>query len=445
MENSRGRPTGGKSSVRCMFSRNLSVPDFVRRFFVSCSQNSEALALRPPLKFGCGWREISHKGRCRKDSERTYVGKEGRVQMKIVAGLGSVDEYIPYVEAGADEFFCGYVPYSWTKKYGALLPLNRREVLCSNVQLGAFSELEILAAMIRKYKKPVHLTFNSLYYIPEQYPEIANIIIRCIPIGFNSFIVADPALLLYLRQSGINCEIHLSGETAEVNSEMLKYFEKQNLKRLIFHRKNSIEDMNSIINKAGNLTEFEAFTLNEMCQFTGAFCNSLHCDEMCHLCLVPYELGQISEMRLKENELKDFLLSLEFQTNETQAENIRSAENVDEPEDDGYLCGQTGCGLCALYQLEKAGVTHLKLVGRGNYTDYMERDIKNLRKALEILKDVLDMEKTGNIPAGPEAERRYISQMKREIFGPAGKCSGVCYYRETETSRIINSSHYFFG
>ena len=77
----------------------------------------------------------------------------------------------------------------------------------------------------------------------------------------------------------------------------------------------------------------------------------------------------------------------------------------------------------------EAGVTHLKLVGRGNYTDYMERDIKNLRKALEILKDVLDMEKTGNIPAGPKAERRYISQMKREIFGPAGKCSGMCYYR----------------
>ena len=29
--------------------------------------------------------------------------------MKIVAGLGSIDEYIPYVKAGADEFFCGYV------------------------------------------------------------------------------------------------------------------------------------------------------------------------------------------------------------------------------------------------------------------------------------------------------------------------------------------------
>ena len=101
---------------------------------------------------------------------------------------------------------------------------------------------------------------------------------------------------------------------------------------------------------------------------------------------------------------------------------------MDEPEDDSYLCGQTGCGLCALYWLGKAGVTHLKLVGRGNYTDYMERDIRNLRKALEILKDVLDMEKTGNIPAGLKAEETYISQMKKELFGSAGKCSGMCYY-----------------
>ena len=119
------------------------------------------------------------------------IRKGVKTQMKIVAGLGSIDEYIPYVKAGADEFFCGYVPYSWTEKYGTLLPLNRREVLCSNVQLGAFSELEILASMVKKYEKPVHLTFNSLYYIPEQYLEIANIIIRCMSIGFQSFIIAS--------------------------------------------------------------------------------------------------------------------------------------------------------------------------------------------------------------------------------------------------------------
>ena len=45
------------------------------------------------------------------------IRKGVKTQMKIVAGLGSIDEYIPYVKAGADEFFCGYVPYSWTEKY----------------------------------------------------------------------------------------------------------------------------------------------------------------------------------------------------------------------------------------------------------------------------------------------------------------------------------------
>ena len=68
--------------------------------------------------------------------------------MKITAGLGSIDEYVRYVEAGADEFFCGYVPYEWNKKYGTVLPLNRREVFCSNVQLGSLSELEIVARFL---------------------------------------------------------------------------------------------------------------------------------------------------------------------------------------------------------------------------------------------------------------------------------------------------------
>ena len=61
--------------------------------------------------------------------------------MKITAGLGSIDEYIRFAEAGADEFFCGYVPYSWAKKYGTVMALNRREVFCYNVArfVGAYA------------------------------------------------------------------------------------------------------------------------------------------------------------------------------------------------------------------------------------------------------------------------------------------------------------------
>ena len=37
--------------------------------------------------------------------------------MKITAGIGSTDAYIPCVEAGAQELFCGYVPADWMEKY----------------------------------------------------------------------------------------------------------------------------------------------------------------------------------------------------------------------------------------------------------------------------------------------------------------------------------------
>ena len=87
---------------------------------------------------------------------------------------------------------------------------------------------------------------------------------------------------------------------------------------------------------------------------------------------------------------------------------------MDEKYDDsGYLCGATGCGLCALYRLRDAGITHLKLVGRGNYTDFMEKDIRNLRKALQILENA-------------DTEADFRMEMKKQIF-PFG-CSGNCYY-----------------
>ena len=341
--------------------------------------------------------------------------------MKITAGLGSIDDYPRYVRAGADELFCGYVPFSWSEKYGTVLPLNRREVLNYNVQIGSFSELEILANMVQKYQKPVHLTFNSLYYRPEQYEEIARIIQQCRSIGFESYILADPALLVYLRKEKIDCEVHLSGDLGTVNSAMTEVFAKEYPKRIIFQRKNTISEMRAVIQHIPAQkeatrkewtypTEFEAFALNELCQFSGAFCNSLHCDEMGYLCRVPYWKKPVS---LSESKL-------EKQEKNRPGENISisewdsASEQTNPVSEDGYLCGATGCGLCTLKQLSDAGITHLKLVGRGNYTNFMERDIRNLRRMLEILED-------------SSTEEEYIRAMKAELF-PNG-CSHMCYAR----------------
>ena len=75
--------------------------------------------------------------------------------MKIVAALGCSDDYIRLVQAGADEVFCGFVPYEWNKTYGNLFPLNRREVLYYNVQINSYDDMKILKKMEEKYKVPL--------------------------------------------------------------------------------------------------------------------------------------------------------------------------------------------------------------------------------------------------------------------------------------------------
>ena len=354
--------------------------------------------------------------------------------MKIVAGLGSIDEYETFVKAGADELFCGYVPFSWAEKYGVFQPLNRREVLFYNVQIGSMSELMILKKMMDYYGKPVKLTFNSLSYTNEQYPLIAEIISQCMAAGFTDFIIADMALILYLRQQNIPCKIHVSGELSEVNRGMIEQLLPFGIKRIIFHRKNSLEDMRSCISYLTEKkqervlawkdcctdeipdvpAEFEAFVLNELCHFSGAFCNSLHCDELTHLCRVPYELGNVREQPPvnRKNSKENILCAQNL---------LQVQEKNDEPSEeafdaDGYLTGSTGCGLCALYQLKQAGITHLKLVGRGNYTDFMEKDIRQLKKALQILDNV-------------DNEQEFLFEMKKTLF-PKG-CSNRCYYFQT--------------
>ena len=92
--------------------------------------------------------------------------------MKITAGLSSIDDYERLVKAGADEVFCGFVPYEWNKEYGSLFPLNRREVLYYNIQISSYVDMKILKKMVERYKVPVSIAFNSLYYLEEQYPFI---------------------------------------------------------------------------------------------------------------------------------------------------------------------------------------------------------------------------------------------------------------------------------
>lgn len=339
---------------------------------------------------------------------------QGIRSMKIVVGMGFVDEYIDYVMAGADEVFIGYISEEWSRKYSDLMPANRREVYYYNVQLGSYSEMMILSEMVKVYKVPVTITFNALSYTRVQIQDIIKMVDKCYNLGFCKYIVADYELFIGLvswkNEYNKDISIHISGEYSELNHVLVEKLFREGADRIIFPRQTSLGEMKKMIcqfnendnieniNKnAGNSMEFEAFVMNEKCHFTGAYCNSLHCDEMCHMCKVDYVF------------VKD---------DENTSVNEMSMNGIEEAE---AIVGNSGCGLCALWKLRDAKVEYLKIVGRGGNTENTIKEISSVKKALEILKK-------------SNSENEYIKEMKKHIFGlgetKTNMCSGNCYYKE---------------
>lgn len=301
--------------------------------------------------------------------------------MKIVAGLGTIDDYEAYIEAGADELFIGYVPYAWQRSFGTGTPLNRREVHYVNVNIGSRSELEILAEKIKQKNVPVSIAFNSLNYEEEQYPVIMDIITDCSELGFKDIIVADIGLLIHLYKCGLSktLNIHVSGELGEMNSSQIKLLERLEISRIIYHRGTTLDDMQYMIAHTKSL-EHEAFFMNERCHFTGAYCNSIHCDELVPMCRVPYKVEGYNPIEQDAEE---------------------SMDSID------------GCGLCALKRLYNMGVTHIKIVGRGASTEYMIDCIKKAKDAINIL-------------STSKSEEEYVSLVQSNII--TNPCNHRCYY-----------------
>lgn len=334
-------------------------------------------------------------------------------QMKIVVGMGSIDDYIPYVEAGADEIFVGYVPHWYREKYGAEALLNRREVMNYNVQIGSESELLILREMIKKYRVPVTIAFNGLIFSDEQREDAIKIMRDCQKIGYSEFILAEAELIRQI-ESKDDFRIHISGECTEWNWETLKALGSESVTRIIFPRQTTIDEMQALTD--GKYT-YEAFFLNERCEFTGAYCNSFHCDEMCHLCKVPYRLGKmVDSISEQDAEGAAYVTDgrkegLAEETSFAQkGEPITESEGDENSQEDLY--GATGCGACALWRLREAGITHLKIVSRGNQTESTLRDIRETKRLLDKM-----------VLCDNEDEYVAVTKDLRE------NCSGNCYYK----------------
>lgn len=330
--------------------------------------------------------------------------------MRIVTPLPNHEYYEPLVEAGAGEFYCGYIPFEWLRRYVNVMPGDRREFLLVTGTFTSMSSMKILARKIERYNVPVKITLNAHFYTLEQYPLLLDNIRRLMDLGIDTFIVADVAFVLYLREQNVGCNIHLSGEAGALNHSSHAFFRQFDISRYIFPRKTDVADIAACI-EANNYNgmEYEAFVLNSLCSYSGAYCNTIHCEEMLPICYAPYRTARVDESSQRFSEIGETLKVIRQLRDESASGAIQLRGKQQAL--DGL--GSSGCGLCKVKELLEVGVTHLKVVGR---------DVRNLE---QLKRDLESIQRLAGLAGTGIDNETFEQTVKRDYLNH--KCS-ICYY-----------------
>lgn len=314
--------------------------------------------------------------------------------MKLISPIDSKAEAAALLAAGADELYGGYVPPVWQQRFGLLASINQRTF--AGAQLESVADLQDVVGRCLQHGGEFALTLNAPFYSAAQQPLLLDYVGEAVVAGVTSVILADLALLRLLKREFPQLLYHASTLAHLSNSAAIRFYQAQGIGRVVLPRHLTVAEMATIRRQVADVA-CDAFLLVGKCPNTEGLCTFHHSSpDKIWPCEIPYQIEPV------QPRAGGHLLQA-IARQQSWAESDR----------------RHGCGLCAIPQLIAAGISGLKLVGRGAPT---LRKLKNLQLALKFVR----------LAAQTESFSGYQQQAlraHREHFG-IGCCENVCYYPE---------------
>ena len=269
----------------------------------------------------------------------------------ILAPAGSGGEAAQVAAAGAREVYLGFRDDAWAERFGAA-DLNRLSGFGTTANALTFEELLNEVARVRSLEREgeapageplaIWCTFNSAQYARDQVAWIAR---RYLPelavAGATGIIVSGPQLV----EAAWACGLRVTASTmcAVYNADIARACRDAGMTRVILPRDMSLAEIESVIAEVPDL-EYEAFLMRNGCMFADSHCLGLHRAEEPSLCRT-----------LRSAPWWEVPLSCGSDRLEQRVENGRLYKE---------RFHESACGQCALWRLERAGVSAYKVVGR---------------------------------------------------------------------------------
>lgn len=340
--------------------------------------------------------------------------------LKITAPFREREEVIPLIEAGADELYCGYLSPEWARRY-TTLEFERKGGGSNFTDLAKLKQALELAHTKRI---PVYLTLNGLY-VNSQYPILLQILERLNKTDIDGYIVADIGLLLTLRKLGCNKEIHISTGGTVFNSEAVCFYRDLGASRIVLDRQVSLDAIN-LLSRDNPDIDFEVFILNTLCVYIDGFCTFMHTsarDRLEHISARHWhkdEKVQVVTSYDPHGEGDACCLKYSVQVYGGALRKRIYSDKV-HPNIYKHLTDGCECAACAIFDIAKAKVKSIKIVGRQLNSPKRLKDVRFIRSVLDILMQQTDISREDFIS---QAQKLY-----RQAYNYDKQCRGNnCYH-----------------
>ena len=272
-----------------------------------------------------------------------------------MAPVGSYESLMAAIQAGADSVYFG------------VGKLNMRSRSANNFTLD---DMQRLADTAHSHGVRSYLTLNTIIY-DDELDEMRTIIDRACEAGISAIIASDFAVMEYARSAGV--EIHASTQCNISNLEAVRYYSRF-ADVVVTARELSLRQVADITRAIaeqdirgpkGEQVQIEVFA-------HGALCMSV--SGKCYLSLDNYNYsanrGACLQLCRREYLVKDL---------ESDTELVVDNKYIMSPKD--------LCTIGFLDKIVRAGVSVLKIEGRGRSADYVQTVVACYREALQALEE----------------------------------------------------------
>ena len=273
--------------------------------------------------------------------------------LEITAPVGSWESLMAAIQAGADSVYFG------------VGKLNMRARSSVNFSLP---DLVKIGRICRKHGVKTFLTLNTIIYDGEM-KEVKRTINSAKKNGINAIIASDHAVIQYARS--VEMPVHLSTQANITNLDAVKFW-SQAANAMVMARELSLDQV-AAIGKAikrqkikgpsGNLVQIEVFAHGALCMAVSG---------KCYLSLDHYNAsanrGACYQLCRRPYHVTDTDTGIEL---EVDNEYIMSSKDL--------------CTIGFLDKIAEAGVSILKIEGRGRSPEYVKTVVACYREAVDAL------------------------------------------------------------